>query len=401
VFDGNHRTATMTTLAEKGIGNWMSTSVVPVIAHSKELPDSAAVRLSGLVNEVQVVAKGGSYGDQLSYLHKTMERAVQAVTKTMEANPVALTVEEAAGKKPSRQRTILEAKAKKVLKDKRSQVENYVLDYFLGGASQLTMKLNESEVKEFRLRFDLTFVKAKLAMAEFLGRLGIDALCALERVSLVTVRQAWDLMVPESAWAIQELSKAEKVNLFPQATNAVKKLNTSVQQLVAKAPALFGIPLAKETPTEVAQLPLLVVRNTGLRILTWHLAYHSQRFFKRRGQDAGRGGLDQYSLSKNLVELYFDTIAESDSVQVAVTKTLDEFWQAMAVLFKLFTAKYPWPSASERKEMEVAAGEEPSDQECGVKMRMTKAMLQVADAYDVALIPIFYVHRRSPNLHQL
>jgi hypothetical protein len=350
-----------------------------VIAHSKELPDSAAVRLSGLVNEVQIVAKGGSYGDQLSYLHKTLQRGLQAVGKRLEGNPIVLTVEETQGLKPSRIKALIEAKAKKVLKDKRSQVENYVLDYFLGASSQLTLKLNESEISEFKQRFDLTFVKAKLAMAEFLGSLGIDALCALERVPLVGVRQAWDLMVPESVWVIQELSKADKVNLFPQATNAVRKLNTSVQQLVSKASGLFGHLPGKETPSEVAQLPLLVVRNTGVRVLTWHLAYHSQRFFKRRGQDAGVRGLDQHFLTKQLVELYFDTVAESDSVQVEVAKTLEEFWQAMAVLFKLFTAKYSWPSASERIEMDLE-----SDPDCAFKMRMTKAMLQVADAYDIA-----------------
>jgi hypothetical protein len=369
VFDGNHRTATMKRLITSKTGLWTLKTLIPVCVHKSELPDRAAVRLGGLVNEFQTVAKGGSYGDQLSFLLKTLNRGLEQVATVP---PVELTAEEKK-LKPSRIKQLIDTRLRQSVTAKRAHVEDYVHKYFQQGAQQLKSKLTPTELTEFTKMFDMPYVKAKLMLAEFLAPMGVDALCALERAAPVKAAQAWELMVPNSDWVLVEMSKLDRANLFPQTRNAMKVLHQHTASLLTTARSMFGKE-TKETVTEVAQLSLDVARKAGLRILTWHLAYFAQRVWKRRVRgDEQTSGFNQLSLAKLLAELYLNTQSEEEDVQNEVNKTLESFWQDVQFLYVLFVAS----KEGDTEKVKAALLAEEGESFSVLMLTITKNLLQV------------------------
>jgi hypothetical protein len=329
VFDGSHRKTAISLNVTRKLGDWTNQSEVPVTVHNPTLPSAAAVRYAGLVNELQAVAKSGGYSDQLIFLYKNLLRAI---TKVAPAVPVPQTDPTASTTQTKKKALVAAAKAFK--KKQRGQVENYVLDYFRAGVSQSRNILSFTEQKEFNAMFDSSFVRAKLAISEFLRVPGLNTISALERLSLRKASASWDELVPSSHFSFTEMSFGERESLFPTAAHAVKRLHARVTSLITLASHMFGLPDPEVPPVEVGDVPPEARLAIGKRLLCWHAAFYAKRIWRSRVPTGPIPSFNQYDSAKHLSTMYLE---DDNKVEVkdAVTKSMQCFWNDIALLSKL------------------------------------------------------------------
>ena len=330
VFDGSHRKTAISLNVTRGLGDWTNQSEVPVTVHNPTLPTSAAVRYAGLVNELQAVAKSGGYSDQLIFLYKNLLRAITMVAPAVPVPPAPAD----STSENKKQKKALIAAAKAFKKKQRGQVEKYVLDYFRAGVSQSRNILSVTEQNEFNAMFDSSFVKAKLAIAEFLRVPGLNTVSALERLSLRKASASWDEFVPSSQFSFTEMSFGERESLFPTAAHAVKRLHARVITMITLASHMFGLAVPEVPPVEVGDVPPEARNAIGKRLLCWHAAFYAKRIWRLRVPTGPFPTFNQYESAKHLCTMYLEDDNKVE-VKVAVTKTMQCFWNDIALLSKL------------------------------------------------------------------
>ena len=334
VFDGSHRKTAISLNVERERGGWTLCSEVPVTVHHSTLPDNAAIRYAGFVNELQAVAKASSYSDQLIFLFKNLLKAV-AILPAAEVPPLLLSADGKKETQADKKKKIAEIKAFK--KKQRQQVETYVLEYFRVAVRHSKNFMSAQEQQQFSESFDLTYVKAKLFLAEFLREDGLNAISSLERTPLRKASPCWSEMVPTSQFHLGELGVGERASLFPNTVNAVKKLNTKVIALVGVGHALFKEAAPTLSAVEVSDLPQDIRTKIGLRLVCWHTAFYAQKVWRRR--DVSAPAMNQLVAAQHLSRMYLEVLDNSKE-EDAVTQAMQCFWNDIAFLSQLQNQYY-------------------------------------------------------------
>lgn len=213
IFDGNHRYHTAMELCRQKWPGWTPTSRMGVIPFMESTPDSLCLSYAKRINEIQHLARGASYVDNLTFVYAHVGKQMLA----FQASPEFATLS-ARQKKDAL--TSLRMKSSDLLRANLTQTFN---------AAQSVVGLNSVEIGSAAEKFTNANVTHMLKMVTWLGPYGLKFLAAIQNTRWEKLaadrRHRLTQQNREESWVVKASAMSRDNVGWPTSTRVAGVLN--------------------------------------------------------------------------------------------------------------------------------------------------------------------------------